>query len=272
MTAERTFHMIAIIGAGKMGEALLAGLLAKGHAPQVVLVAEPRVEHAEELRDRYGIEVVLAEEAAKRANTLLLALKPQDLPDLLTDIGHHVDPETLVISVAAGLTTGALEERVPRRTPVVRAMPNTPALMGKGMTAVAAGRYAAPAHLDRAEELLGAVGEVLRIDERHMDTVTAISGSGPAYFYYIAETMIEAGVAMGMPRATAQKLVGQTMNGAATMLDGTGEHPVVLRENVTSPGGTTAAALRELERHGVRTAFTDAIEAARDRSRALSEG
>lgn len=264
--------MIAIIGAGKMGEALLAGLLAKGRTPEDVLVTEPRTEHADELRGRYGIEVVSAEEAAKRADTLLLALKPQDLPGLLAGIGHHVAPETLVISVAAGLTTGVLQERLPQRTPVVRAMPNTPALMGEGMTAVAAGRHATPAHLDRAEELLGAVGEVLRIDERHMDTVTAISGSGPAYFYFIAETMIEAGVAMGMPRATAQKLVGQTITGAAAMLDGTGEHPVVLRENVTSPGGTTAAALRELERHGVRTAFTDAIEAARDRSRALSGG
>src|SRR5699024_4109362 len=128
VTAERTFHMITIIGAGKMGEALLAGLLAKGHTPQGVLVAEPRVEHAKELRDRYGIEVVLAEEAAKRANTLPLALEPQDLPDRLTDVGHRVRPGALVISVAAGLTTGALEERVPQRTPVVRAIPNTPAL------------------------------------------------------------------------------------------------------------------------------------------------
>src|SRR5699024_5851951 len=205
-------------------------------------------------------------------NTLLLALKREDLPYLRTDIGHHVDPETLVISVAAGLTTGALEERVPQRTPVVRAMPNTPALMGKGMTAVAAGRYAAPAHLDRAEELLGAVGEEMRIDERHMDTVTAIPGSGPAYFYYNTETMNGAGMSMRLPRATAKQRVGQTMNERATMLDGTGQHPDVLRENVTSPGGTTAAALRDLERHGVRTAFTDDIEAARDRSRALSEG
>ncbi|GHC70714.1 pyrroline-5-carboxylate reductase [Nocardiopsis terrae] len=263
--------MIAIIGAGKMGEALLAGLLAKGHTPEDVLVTEPRAEHARELRGRYGIETVPAQDAAKRADTLLLALKPQDMLALLDDISPHLGREHLVISVAAGLTTVVLESHLHPGVPVVRAMPNTPALMGRGMTAVSGGAHTEAAHLDRAEELLGAVGEVLRVGEQHMDTVTAISGSGPAYFYFIAETMIEAGVAMGMPRVTAQQLVGQTMTGAAAMLDGSGEHPVVLREAVTSPGGTTAAALRELERHGVRTAFTDAIEAARDRSRALSE-
>lgn len=263
--------MIAIIGAGKMGEALLAGMLAKDHAPNDVLVTEPREEHAAELRSRYGVETAPAEEAAKRADLLLLALKPHDMPALLQQIGHHLSANTLVVSVAAGLTTEALESHLPVSIPVVRAMPNTPALVGEGMTAVAGGSHTGPEHLDRAEQILGTVGEVLRIEERHMDTVTAISGSGPAYFYYIAETMVEAGVAMGMPRVTAQRLVGRTISGAAAMLDETGEHPVVLRENVTSPGGTTAAALRELERHGVRTAFTDAIEAARDRSNALSQ-
>jgi pyrroline-5-carboxylate reductase len=262
--------MIAIIGAGKMGEALLAGMLAKGHAPGDVLVTEPRVDHARELRGRYGVEVVPAQDAAKRADTLLLALKPQDMIALLDEIRPHVGADHLVISVAAGLTTAVMESRLDARVPVVRAMPNTPALMGRGMTAVAGGAHTSAAHLDRAEQLLGTVGEVIRVGEQHMDTVTAISGSGPAYFYFIAETMIEAGVAMGMPRVTAQKLVGQTITGAAAMLAESGEHPVVLREAVTSPGGTTAAALRELERHGVRTAFTDAIEAARDRSQALS--
>ena len=262
--------MIAIIGAGKMGEALLAGLLAKDHSPKDVLVTEPRAEHAAELRARYGVETVPAADVAKRADTLLLALKPQDMLALLDELAPHLSEERLIISVAAGLTTAVLESHLPSGVPVVRAMPNTPALMGRGMTAVSGGAHTCPEHLDRAEALLGTVGEVIRVGEQHMDTVTAISGSGPAYFYFIAETMIEAGVAMGMPRATAQRLVEQTITGAAAMLDGSGEHPVVLREAVTSPGGTTAAALRELERHGVRTAFTDAIEAARDRSRALS--
>lgn len=262
--------MIAIIGAGKMGEALLAGLLAKDRSPEDVLVTEPREEHAAELRARYGVETVPAVDAAKRADTLLLALKPQDMLALLDEVSVHLSEDRLVISVAAGLTTAVLESHLPAGVPVVRAMPNTPALMGKGMTAVSGGAHTRTEHLDRAEELLSTVGEVIRVGEQHMDTVTAISGSGPAYFYFIAETMIEAGVAMGMPRATAQRLVGQTITGSAAMLDGSGEHPVVLREAVTSPGGTTAAALRELERHGVRTAFTDAIEAARDRSRDLS--
>lgn len=262
--------MIAIIGAGKMGEALLAGLLATGHEAARVLVTEPRHEHAAQLRARYGTEVVSAAEAAKRATTLLLALKPQDMVALLDELSPHLAPDRLVVSVAAGLTTAVMEAHLPPGTAVVRAMPNTPALMGRGMTAISGGAHTSPEHLEHAERLLSSVGEVIRVAEQHMDTVTAISGSGPAYFYFIAETMIEAGVAMGMPRATAQKLVGQTIEGAAVMLNGSGEHPVVLREAVTSPGGTTAAALRELERHGVRTAFTDAIEAARDRSRDLS--
>ncbi|GAA3764555.1 pyrroline-5-carboxylate reductase [Spinactinospora alkalitolerans] len=264
--------MIAIIGAGKMGEALLAGLLSTGHDPADVLVTEPRHEHAQELRARYGVEVVPAGSAAERADTLILALKPQDMIGLLDDIGPKLTADRLVVSVAAGITTSVLEKHLSGSVPVVRAMPNTPALVGRGMTAVAAGHYAADEHLDRAERLLSTVGEVLRVPERHMDTVTALSGSGPAYFYFIAETMIEAGVLMGMPRETAEKLVTQTIVGSATMLRESGEHPVVLREAVSSPGGTTSAAVRELERHGVRTAFTDAIEAARDRSRELSEG
>lgn len=263
--------MIAIIGAGKMGEALLAGMLATGHAPEDVLVTEPREEHAGELRARYGIEVVPAADAAKRADTLLLALKPQDMVALLDDLAPRLSSSCLVISVAAGITTAVLEEHLPSGTPVVRAMPNTPALMGQGMTAIAGGAHTGEDHLDRADALLGTVGEVIRVGEQHMDTVTAISGSGPAYFYFIAETMIEAGVAMGMPRATAQKLVGQTITGAAAMLNGSGEHPVVLREAVTSPGGTTAAALEVLMGPGGFDALlTRAVAAATRRSRELA--
>lgn len=263
--------MIAIIGAGKMGEALLAGLLGTGHGPDDVLVTEPREEHAAELRERYGVRTVPAAEAAG-ADALILAVKPQDMVDLLDALSPYVGEGTTVVSVAAGITTAVLEKHLGDGVPVVRAMPNTPALVGKGMTAITGGRAADEGHLERAERLLRAVGEVEVVAERHMDTVTAISGSGPAYFYFIAETMVEAGVAMGVPRATAQRLVRQTISGASAMLGESGEHPVVLREAVTSPGGTTAAAVRELDRHGVRTAFTDAIEAARDRSRALSEG
>ncbi|TDQ54886.1 pyrroline-5-carboxylate reductase [Actinorugispora endophytica] len=264
--------MIAIIGAGKMGEALLAGMLNTGHDPADVLVTEPREDHALALRARYGVEVVTADEAASRAGTLILALKPQDMVALLDGIAPALKADCLVVSVAAGITTAVLEKHLAADIAVVRAMPNTPALVGLGMTAIAAGRHASEADLDRAESLLRSVGEVLRVPEAHMDTVTALSGTGPAYFYFIAETMIEAGVLMGMPRTTAEKLVTQTITGSAAMLRDSGEHPVVLREAVSSPGGTTAAAVRELERHGVRTAFTDAIEAARNRSRELSEG
>lgn len=264
--------MIAIIGAGRMGEALLAGILNTGRDPAGVLVSEARRERAEELRDRYGVAVVPAVEAASRAETLLLAIKPQDMVEALNEIAAALPPGRLVVSVAAGITTAVLEKHLPPETAVVRAMPNTPALVGQGMTALAAGTHASEEHLARAEALLRSVGEVLRVPERQLDAVTALSGSGPAYFYLVAEAMIEAGVLMGLPRPTAERLVAQTAVGSAAMLRDSGEHPVLLREAVTSPGGTTAAALRELERHGVRSALTDAVEAARRRSAELSEG
>ncbi len=264
--------MIAIIGGGKMGEALLAGLLGTGYTPDDVLVTEPFRERAEELRARYGVGIVPVAEAAKRARTLVLAVKPQDMVGLVDGLSPDLEPDRLIVSIAAGIPTSLLEKHLAGDVPVVRAMPNTPALVGEGMTAITGGRHTTEEQLDHAEALLSSVGDVVRVPERHMDTVTALSGSGPAYFYFIVETMIEAGVAMGMARAAAEKLVNRTIRGAATMLNDSGEHPVVLREAVTSPGGTTAAAVRELERHGVRTAFTDAIEAARDRSRELSEG
>lgn len=264
--------MIAIIGAGKMGEALLAGLLNEGRAPSGVVVSEPRQERAAELRERYGVEVLPAGDAVRRSETLILAVKPQDMGDLLNGLADRVDGAHLVVSVAAGITTALLEKYIPGEAAVVRAMPNTPALLGRGMTAIAAGTHAAEEHLDRAEELLRSVGAVVRVPEQHMDTVTALSGSGPAYFYLVAESMIEAGVALGLPRDTARHLVRETAAGAAAMLAESGEHPVALREAVTSPGGTTAAALRELERRGLRSAFADAVDAARERSRQLSEG
>lgn len=272
--------MIAIIGAGKMGEALLTGLLGRGSDPATLLITEPRREQAERLRERYGVEVVGADVAVKRAETVILAVKPQDMTGLLTELSPLVHPGQLLISIAAGITTETVERILTANTAgvpstsvaVVRAMPNTPALLGQGMTAIAAGARATPTHLDRAQELLEAVGHVERVPEIHMDAVTALSGSGPAYFYLVAESMIEAGVLMGLPRTTAEKLVAQTITGAAAMLGESEDGPEALRAAVTSPGGTTAAAVRELERSGLRSALTDAIEAARDRSRQLSEG
>ncbi len=262
----------AILGAGVMGETLLSGLVRAGRRVDHLLVGEKRAERARELEERYGVAVVTNVEAARKADTLALVVKPQDMGDLLDEIAPELRPGQLVVSLAAGITTGFIESRVPEGVAVVRVMPNTPALVDEGMAAISPGSHCSEEHLAEAEELLASTGRVLRIPERQQDAVTAISGSGPAYLFFVVESMIEAGVHLGLPRATATELVVQTVVGSAKMLRETGTHPVVLREQVTSPGGTTAAALRELEIHKVRAAFLAAMEAARDRSRALAEG
>ncbi len=262
----------AIIGAGVMGEALLSGLVRAGRRVDRLLVGEKRAERARELEDRYGVAVVGNTEAAGKADTLALVVKPQDMADLLAEIAPSLRAGQLVVSLAAGITTAFIESRVPEGVAVVRVMPNTPALVDEGMSAVAPGSRCTDADLAEAETLLASVGKVLRIPERQMDAVTSISGSGPAYIFFVVESMIEAGVHLGLPRATATDLVIQTVVGSGRMLQETGTHPTVLREQVTSPGGTTASALRELEIHKVRAAFLAAMEAARDRSRALAEG
>jgi pyrroline-5-carboxylate reductase len=176
------------------------------------------------------------------------------------------------VSLAAGITTDFLQARLPQGTPVVRVMPNTPALVDEGMAAISPGSHCDETHLAEAEALLRSCGKVIRLPENYQDAVTAISGSGPAYIFYVVEAMIEAGVLLGLPRATSTELVVQTLYGAATMLRETGEHPTVLREQVSSPAGTTMAALRQLDDHKVRAAFLTAMEAARDRSRELASG
>ena len=319
----------AIIGAGVMGETLLSGLVRAGRPPAELLVREKRPERARELEEKYAVSVVSNLDATKRADTIALVVKPQDMGALLDEIGPAVRPGQLVVSLAAGITTSFLESRLPDGVPVVRVMPNTPALVDEGMAAIAPGSHCDDEHLAIAEELLGSTGRVLRvpekqmdavtaisgtgpayvffvvesmieagvhlglpratatelvvqtlvgsakmlrIPEKQMDAVTAISGSGPAYIFFVVESMIEAGVHLGLPRATATDLVVQTLVGSAAMLRETGTHPTVLREQVTSPGGTTAAALRELEIHKVRAAFLAAMEAARNRSAELAEG
>ena len=262
----------AILGAGVMGETLLSGLVRAGRRVDNLLVGEKRAERARELEERYGVAVVSHVEAARKADTLALVVKPQDMGDLLAEIAGELRPGQLVVSLAAGITTGFIESRVPEGVAVVRVMPNTPALVDEGMAAISPGSHCDEGHLAEAEALMASVGRVLRIPERQQDAVTAISGSGPAYIFFVVESMIEAGVHLGLPRATATDLVVQTLVGSAKMLRETGTHPVVLREQVTSPAGTTAAALRELEIHKVRAAFLAAMEAARDRSRALAEG
>ena len=261
--------MIAILGAGKMGEALLSGLLRAGRPPSDVAVVVRRADRGEELYEAYGVPVLTAEEAGKDASTLVIAVKPQDMTRMLDEIAPFVSASQLVISVAAGITTSFIEGRFPVEVPVVRVMSNTPVLVDEAMSVISAGSYASEPHLRRTEELLRPVGKVLRIPESQQDAATALSGSGPAYVYYLVEAMVDAGILLGMPRRTALEMVTQAVYGAATMLKDSGEHPVILREAVTSPGGTTISAIRELEKHGVRAAFLAAIEAARDRGREL---
>lgn len=264
--------LTAIIGAGVMGETLLSGLIRAGRPVDDLLVGEKRPERAAELTERYAVTVVDNVAAATKADTVALVVKPQDMASLLQEIAPVLRPGQLLVSLAAGITTTFMEQHVPEGVAVVRVMPNTPALVDAGMAAISPGSHCDDAHLDEAEALLSATGKVLRVPESQMDAVTAISGSGPAYLFYVVESMIEAGVHLGLPRATATDLVVQTVVGSGRMLQETGTHPTVLREQVTSPAGTTAAALRELEVHRVRAAFLAAMEAARDRSRALAEG
>jgi pyrroline-5-carboxylate reductase len=263
---------VAVLGAGVMGETVVSGLLRAGRPPADLLMTVRRSERGDELRERYGVDVVSNVEAAAKADTLVLVVKPQDMPDLLDEIAPAVRPGQLVMSLAAGITTETIESRLPEGVAVVRVMPNTPALVDEGMSAISRGSHCDEAHLVEAEELMGATGRVIRVPEKQQDAVTAISGTGPAYLFFVVEAMIEAGVHLGLPRSTATELVIQTMVGSAKLLRETGEHPTVLRERVTSPGGTTAAAIRQLEEHKVRAAFMVALESARDRSRALARG
>ena len=265
--------MIAILGAGKMGEALASGLLRAGVvAPGRSSRLPGAVTAPSSCGTSTGLRLLSAAQAAAKAQTLVIAVKPQDMDALLAEISGVVTPEHLVISVAAGITTAFIGRRLTGDVPVVRVMSNTPVLVDEAMSVISAGPHATEEHLRRAEELLRPVGKVLRIPESQQDAATALSGSGPAYVYFLVEAMVDAGILLGMPRNTALEMVKQAVYGAATMLRDSGEHPVLLREAVTSPGGTTINAIRELERHGVRAAVLAAIEAARDRGRELGAG
>jgi len=263
---------VAIFGAGVMGSTLLSGLVRSGRDVADLVITGRNAERAEELASTSGVRLLSNVDAAQVADTLVLVVKPQDMSGLLAEIRDQVRPGALVVSLAAGITTAFLEERLPAGTAVVRVMPNTPALVDEGMAAISPGQACDEVHLVEAEELLRSCGKVLRIPEKHQDAVTAISGSGPAYIFYVVEAMIEAGGLLGLPRATSTELVVQTLYGAATMLKETRQHPTVLREQVSSPGGTTMAALRQLDDHKVRAAFVTAMEAAAERSKQLASG
>ncbi len=264
-------HTIAVIGAGKIGEVLLSGLLRSGWPAGRLIATARRPERAEELTTRYGVRVIDNEAAVTEADVLAIAVKPQDAAALMAELGAKVPPGKLVVSLCAGLPTSFFGKWLPEGTPVVRVMTNTPALVDQAMTAISAGAFATAEHLALAEEMFAPLGRTLRLPESQQDAVTALSGSGPAYFYYLVEAMTDAGILLGLPRQVAHDLIVQTAIGSATMLRESGEHPVKLREAVTSPAGTTISAIRELENHGVRAALLAALEAARDRARQIAE-
>ncbi|HEX6871948.1 MAG TPA: pyrroline-5-carboxylate reductase [Micromonosporaceae bacterium] len=263
-------HTIAVIGAGKIGETLLAGLLRSGWPAEKLLATERRAERAAELASRYGIRIVSNEQAAELADVLAIAVKPQDAAVLMADLGPLVPARKLVITLCAGLPISFFAKWLPEGTPVVRVMTNTPAFVDQAMTAISDGPHATGEHLALAEEMFAPLGRTLRVPESQQDAVTALSGSGPAYFFYLVEAMTDAGILLGLPREVAHDLIVQTAIGSAIMLRDSGEHPVKLREAVTSPAGTTISAIRELENHGVRAALLAALEAARDRARELA--
>lgn len=265
---------VAFLGGGNMGEALISGLIRSGgRSLDEIMVTCRREERARELAGKYGIAASLDNgEAARFADVLVLMAKPQDMEVLLEQVREHVTASHLAISFAAGMRTSFVEKHLPDDVPVVRVMSNVPVMVDEAMSVISGGRCAKERHLAVAEELLGYVGKVIRLKETHLDAVTATSGSGPAYFFLLAEAMIEACILLGLSRDVATELIVQTMLGSAKMLRDTGKHPVELREMVTSPGGTTIEAIRHLEEAGVRAAFLNAIDAARKRSAELARG
>jgi pyrroline-5-carboxylate reductase len=265
---------VAFLGGGRMGEALVSGLIrSKGRLPSELMLTCRREERARELAERLGVATTLSNpDAVRWASTLVLTVKPQDMDALLQQITDTVTEQHLVISFAAGIRTSFIDKYTPQGTPVVRVMSNVPVLVDEAMSVISPGAFAEDKHMAVAEELLSSVGKVIRLPEKHQDAVTATSGSGPAYFFLLAEAMIEACILLGLSRDVATELIIQTMLGSAKMLRDTKKHPVELREMVTSPGGTTIMAIRALEEAGVRAAFLNAIDAACKRSAELAIG
>ncbi|HET9892022.1 MAG TPA: pyrroline-5-carboxylate reductase [Mycobacterium sp.] len=283
---------IAIIGGGSIGEALLSGLLRAGRQVKDLVVVERVPERAKYLADTYSVRLGSVSDAVENASFVVVAVKPADVESVVGQIARAAGAaesdtaEQVFVTVAAGITITYFESRLPAGTPVVRAMPNAAALVGAGVTALAKGRFVTAPQLEGVSALFDSVGGVLSVPESQMDAVTALSGSGPAYFFLLVEALVDAGVAAGLSREVAADLTAQTMAGSAAMLLermdadrqlGEAEAPGLrvdatatqLRATVTSPGGTTAAALRELERGGLRAAVDAAVQAAKRRSEQL---
>ena len=264
---------IAFLGAGNMAEALVKGLLRAGVAdPQEILCADRRAERGPELTQRYGVRFGQNNVAAVReAGIVLLSVKPQVMNKLLDEIAPALDASKLVISIAAGVPIAAIERKVGHGVRIVRTMPNTPALVGAGATALAAGEHATEADLQQAKALFDAVGKTVIVDEPLLDAVTGLSGSGPAYVFLVIEALSDAGVKVGLARQQSQDLAAQTVLGSAKLLLETGEHPGRLKDQVTSPGGTAIAGLHTLEAGGLRTTLMNAVESATRRAHELGK-
>lgn len=261
---------VAIIGGGVMGETILAALLRSGHPHDAVQVSEKYPARAEELAARHQVTVTDNRTASAGASVVFLVVKPADTTEVLTEIADQLTADQVVVSLAAGVPLAKLHRAVPADVPVIRVMPNTPALVEQGMAALTPDERCTRDQVEAVTTLLRATGRVVEVPESQQDAVTALSGSGPAYLFLVAEALIEAGVHLGLPRPVAHELAVQTIFGSATMLAQSGQHPAVLREQVTSPGGTTAAALAALERSGLRAAFIDALAAAKHRATDLA--
>ncbi len=263
---------IGFIGAGNMAEAMIRGLLRGGDfAIAQIAASGPREERMSELRDRYGIYATIDNKVPAASEIVVLSVKPQILSRVLDEVGSTVSPEALVISIAAGVPVAAIQSRLATGTRVVRAMPNTPALVDAAATAIARGEYAREQDLEDAKRIFDAIGMTVVLDESLLDAVTGLSGSGPAYVFLILEALSDAGVKVGLSRRTSQLLAAQTVLGSAKLLLETNEHPGLLKDMVTSPGGTAITGLHTLEHGGVRTTLMNAVEAATRRSRELGE-
>jgi pyrroline-5-carboxylate reductase len=262
---------IAFLGGGNMAEAIIKGLL-RENSEVPLMIAEISDERRNYLAKSYPkIRIVEnSAEAAAWGEVVILAIKPQQATSVLTSLERTLSPDKLIVSIMAGVRTGSIEEALVNGTRVVRVMPNTPALVGMGATAICPGRKATPLDLDRVETIFSQTGLVVRVDEKQMDAVTGLSGSGPAYVFTFVEALSDAGVKNGLPREIATRLAVETVRGAAQMLAETGEHPALLREKVTSPGGTTIAALHAMENGRFRGVIMDAVDAACQKSKELA--
>jgi pyrroline-5-carboxylate reductase len=261
---------IGFIGAGVMGTALIKSLLSIGIKANQICISEKEAEKSQELNRTLGISEKSIAEIASQCDLIFLAVKPQDLADLLTQLSKSLPEKTLLLSIAAGKTTAFIEAGIGKANPVIRIMPNTPAQVGKGVSAISGGKYAEADDLATAINLLSASGLVVQVAEAQQDAVTALSGSGPAYLFYFVEEMIKSGVALGLSQEIATKLAIGTITGSAAMLQESGLDAATLRKNVTSPNGTTAAAINEFEKANLAQIINDAMSAAKKRAQELA--